>query len=127
MSEMRATLLPLVALLSTSALAEQRFAASIDCLTEEATCAEALEAVRAAAKAEKWTLEEEAPLRLRVVVKKHLAFFELSDAQGIRVIAHTDQTHYREPHRSVDGLLFLIAFTIVAIPLVVELSPPTTL
>lgn len=110
-----------------SAIAAQRLSVSIDCHTEEATCAAALEAVQTAVKAEKWPLADEAPLRLRVVVKPSVAFFELADEKGVRLITHTDVTHYRAPHSVADGLFLMSILTVATIPIAIELQPPTTL
>ncbi|GMU63256.1 MAG: hypothetical protein AMXMBFR34_50190 [Myxococcaceae bacterium] len=106
--------------------AAPQVALSVECHAEESLCAAALEAVQAGAKAEKWANTPDAPLKLRVVVKPHVAFFELADSQGIRLITHTDVTHYRAPHTVADGLMLLSILTVATIPIAVELVPPTS-
>ena len=112
---------------STSFAAQQRLSTSVDCHTDEATCAAALEAVRAGVTAEKWANADDAPLRLKVVVKPHAAFFELGDEKGLRVITHTDATEYRASHAVADGLFLMSVLTVATIPIAVELMPATTL
>ena len=52
--------------------------------------------------------------------------FELRDARGLRFIAQTSVTEYREPHSSSDGLVMLGFLTVVFAPIAYDLRAPTT-
>lgn len=89
-------------------------------------CALLDETLRQAAAAEGLGLVDGGVWELSARPAGNTVFFELRSDAGVQLIAHTDELHYREPHRAADlGLLFS-AITLVTLPIALDLHSPTS-
>ena len=61
--------------------------------------------------------EADGGLQLQARALANAVVFELRDDAGLRVIAHTDLTHYRAPHSTGDTFVLLGILTVVGAPL----------
>lgn len=84
------------------------------------------ETLRQAAVAEGLRLVDGGAYELSASPAGNTVFFELRGDAGVQLIAHTDEVHYRSPHRAADLGLFLSALTLATLPIALELHSPTS-